>query len=188
MTNNLTMNRCKAMLTKVRGVCLTTLALAGLGLLGSSTADAAELRPADLRCEYLQNPLGIDVLQPRLSWKLESPEQARGASRPPIACWWPIHLKCWPRTREPVGFRQGGYRPILSGCLCRQAVGITHDLLLESEGVACLGRSRGGRGGKGIGMEPAAQWSMGLLKPEDWSAKWISMKPSQWEPPETWIW
>ena len=26
---------------------------------------------ADLRCEYLPDPLGIDVPQPRLSWKLQ---------------------------------------------------------------------------------------------------------------------
>ena len=30
------------------------------------------LSPADLRCEYLVNPLGVDVLKPRLSWKLDS--------------------------------------------------------------------------------------------------------------------
>ena len=48
MTNNITMNNCKAVLTKIRGVCLTTLALAGLGWLGSSTADAADLRPAEV--------------------------------------------------------------------------------------------------------------------------------------------
>ncbi len=48
MTNNLTMNRCKAALTKVRGICLTTLALAGLGWLGSSaSAAAADLRPTE---------------------------------------------------------------------------------------------------------------------------------------------
>jgi alpha-L-rhamnosidase len=34
---------------------------------------------ADLRCEYLENPLGIDVSQPRLSWKLLPAEpKARG--------------------------------------------------------------------------------------------------------------
>ena len=30
------------------------------------------LRPVRLRCEYLANPLGIDVREPRLSWALES--------------------------------------------------------------------------------------------------------------------
>ena len=32
----------------------------------------ADVEPADLRCEYLGNPLGIDTLRPRLSWKLET--------------------------------------------------------------------------------------------------------------------
>ena len=29
------------------------------------------LNPARLQCEYLENPLGIDAAQPRLSWQLE---------------------------------------------------------------------------------------------------------------------
>jgi alpha-L-rhamnosidase len=33
-------------------------------------------QPVELTCEYLQNPLGIDVLQPRLSWKI--PETQAG--------------------------------------------------------------------------------------------------------------
>src|SRR3989304_3046955 len=37
------------------------------------------LSPTDLRCEYLVNPLGIDVVRPRLSWRLESAKpDARG--------------------------------------------------------------------------------------------------------------
>lgn len=31
--------------------------------------------PKDLRCEYLENPLGIDVRQPRFSWVLEHPQR-----------------------------------------------------------------------------------------------------------------
>src|ERR1022692_3882481 len=30
-----------------------------------------------LRCEQLENPLGIDVLRPRLSWKLESNQRGQ---------------------------------------------------------------------------------------------------------------
>lgn len=37
----------------------------------------SDLRPVELRCEYAGNPLGIDIAQPRLSWKLAS--QQRGA-------------------------------------------------------------------------------------------------------------
>ncbi len=39
------------------------------GGLGIEAADL--LPPTDLRCEFLVNPQGIDVTQPRLSWRLE---------------------------------------------------------------------------------------------------------------------
>ncbi|MCK4646812.1 MAG: family 78 glycoside hydrolase catalytic domain, partial [Candidatus Aminicenantes bacterium] len=37
-----------------------------------SEKKATDLEITNLRCEYLKNPLGIDVVQPRLSWVLES--------------------------------------------------------------------------------------------------------------------
>src|SRR5947208_3372143 len=36
--------------------------------------------PANLRCEYLSNPLGIDVSQPRFSWVLEHSERGQSQS------------------------------------------------------------------------------------------------------------
>ena len=36
---------------------------------------AAPLKVYHLTCEHIQNPLGTDQLQPRLSWKLESDER-----------------------------------------------------------------------------------------------------------------
>jgi len=38
----------------------------------ASAVMAAELRPENLRCEYLMNPLGLDAAQPRLSWVINS--------------------------------------------------------------------------------------------------------------------
>ena len=35
-------------------------------------AAAATLNAENLRCEYLKDPLGIDVTQPRLSWELRA--------------------------------------------------------------------------------------------------------------------
>jgi alpha-L-rhamnosidase len=43
---------------------------AALLLFCAPTASAATL--THLRCEYLTNPLGIDVARPRLSWVIES--------------------------------------------------------------------------------------------------------------------
>ena len=37
----------------------------------------ASISATDLRCEHLTNPLGIDVIKPRLSWKLTASERAQ---------------------------------------------------------------------------------------------------------------
>ena len=47
-----------------------------IGLLISSHA-FAQLEAFDLRCEYLKNPEGVDVKNPRLFWKLKSIEQGQ---------------------------------------------------------------------------------------------------------------
>ncbi|UCH64159.1 MAG: family 78 glycoside hydrolase catalytic domain [Fidelibacterota bacterium] len=49
-------------------------------MIGSACVSTAQrLTVTNLRCEYLEVPLGIDVLQPRFSWVLESPK--RGISQ-----------------------------------------------------------------------------------------------------------
>ena len=41
----------------------------------TSPLKSEPIRPDNLRCEYLVNPLGIDVVNPRLSWVLESDQR-----------------------------------------------------------------------------------------------------------------
>jgi alpha-L-rhamnosidase len=36
------------------------------------SGNAQNLSLYDLRCEYLKNPIGIDIRKPRLSWKIQS--------------------------------------------------------------------------------------------------------------------
>jgi hypothetical protein len=43
-----------------------------------SAAAETKASPYDLRCEYLTNPLGIDVETPRFSWKQADPDHVRG--------------------------------------------------------------------------------------------------------------
>jgi alpha-L-rhamnosidase len=38
------------------------------------------LNPHTLRCEYLSDSLGIDILQPRLSWQLSSAQRGQAQS------------------------------------------------------------------------------------------------------------
>lgn len=49
-----------------------------LALLSSSLTGLAEIQSANLRCEYLKDPVGIDVTQPRFSWQLDDTRQSRG--------------------------------------------------------------------------------------------------------------
>ena len=53
---------------KLRIFCLLMLAASVF----SVAAGSGSIAPVNLRCEYLTNPQGIDVGQPRLSWLLES--------------------------------------------------------------------------------------------------------------------
>jgi len=60
----------------MRTFCLATvLALTSLAPVCSRAAAADSLIPTGLRVEYRVNPLGIDVVHPRLSWVLESDER-----------------------------------------------------------------------------------------------------------------
>jgi len=54
---------------------LASLIFAALLFAPLASLHAAEV--ANLRCEYLTNPLGIDVAKPRLSWVMESGERGQ---------------------------------------------------------------------------------------------------------------
>ena len=133
-------------------------------------ADSA-LAPADLRCEYTRNPLGVDTLKPRLSWKLETSAPA------------------------PRGQKQSAYRLLVASSLeiLRQNQGDLWDsgrvASDQSQQVAYEGNPLHSAqqlfwkvqvwdqaGGASRWSDPA-QWTMGLLKPEDWRAQWITAEP-----------
>ena len=52
---------------------LTTITLAALLLAPLAALHAADA--VNLRCEYLDNPLGIDVEKPQLSWVIEAEDE-----------------------------------------------------------------------------------------------------------------
>ncbi len=55
------------------------LAILSLTVFFTGATEAAGLNPVALRCEYRVNPLGIDEAQPRLTWRVESESDERGA-------------------------------------------------------------------------------------------------------------
>jgi alpha-L-rhamnosidase len=138
--------------------------LLGAGLaLGVSTA-AGSVTVEKLRCEYLDNPLGIDTPQPRLSWVLESTER---------------------------GQKQTAYQVLVasSEALLKANTGdlwdtgtVTSDQTLHVvyTGKAlpscqrCYWKVRGwDKDSKASAYSQPAFWEMGLLSPQDWQGQWI---------------
>ncbi len=58
---------------------IVLLTSAGSSVYGQTNPASSAEAPIDLRCEYLKNPLRIDVLRPRFSWVLR--DQARGEAQ-----------------------------------------------------------------------------------------------------------
>jgi len=119
----------------------------------------------ELRCEYLVDPLGLDMQHPQLSWRLES---------------------------EMNGQKQTAYRVLVSSSSEKldQGVGDLWDsgrvASEKSRHIAYSGRplrSRSGcfwramvwdKDGNPSEWSPSARWTTGLLTPDEWSAEWIA--------------
>lgn len=127
----------------------------------------SDLRVTRLRCEYLVDPLGMDETAPRLSWCLESPR--RGARQTAYR----IRVAStaaglaageadrWDSGRvesETTAHVVYDGAPLRSRQTCHWAVEVTD----ETGVVTC--------------SDPAF-WTMGLLAPDDWSARWIAADP-----------
>ena len=134
-------------------------------LLWAALLASPGVTPASLRCEYRVNPQGVDVLQPRLSWTLESPERGQSQSAYQIlvassrAALDAGQADQWDSgkvaSHESVGIAYGG-KPLSSHLRCYWKVRTWDQNGAPSE------------------WSPVASWSMGILRPEDWQATWIA--------------
>jgi alpha-L-rhamnosidase len=123
------------------------------------------LTPTNLRCEYLTNPLGIDVVNPRLSWVLESDQRSQ---------------------------RQSAFRILVASTLgdldkdhgilwdsgrveSRQSAHVTYAGSRLQSGRRCWWKVRvWDQDGESSPWSEPASWQMGLLDQSDWHAGWIS--------------
>jgi len=147
----------------------TTIAflLAALSLAGSTAFAAdAPAKVADLRCEYLINPQGIDEARPRLSWQMEA--AARGqrqtayqvivASSPDLLA--SDRGDDWDSGKVPTD----------------QSINIEYAGAPLATGARCYWKVRDwDMDGQPTPWSEPANWSMGLLNSDDWKAGWIGL-------------
>ena len=118
----------------------------------------------ELRCEHLENPQGIDAAQPRLSWMLESGER---------------------------GVKQTAYQILVASSEAKLKSGaadlwdgsrVASDMsvLLPYAGKPLASRQEcfwkvrvWDANGKVSAWSKPAWWTMGILNPSEWRAKWI---------------
>ena len=144
-------------------------ALLGLALLlPASLVSAASHRPVALRCEYRINPEGIDEVQPRLTWRVESKERGQKQTA------YQILVASSPAL---LGKNQGDRwdsGKVISGKTVNLAY--AGESLVSRE-QCCWKVCVWDKDGKPAWSEPAS-WTMGLLQPGDWSADYISYRDS----------
>jgi len=144
------------------------LAVLGTATAGRGAAGGSEkgLTPADLRCEFLHDPV-IDEPAPRLSWRVESPArgQRQTAYRVLVAS-----------SREKLDREQADLWD--SGKVnSAETVAVAYHGAPLTSRARCFWKVRVfGREGKASEWSAPATWSMALLRPEDWQAQWISYR------------
>lgn len=132
----------------------------------SSAQPLAALEPQRLRCEYLDNPIGIDVAKPRLSWQVASDRNAESQSA------YRVLVASTPEQLDAnVGDRWDSRKVQSDQTLFVEYAG---DPLASRQ--ACHWKVQvWDNDGNSTWSDPAS-WSMGLLNEDDWSADYISFR------------
>jgi alpha-L-rhamnosidase len=117
-----------------------------------------------LRCEYLVEPLGIDVTRPRLSWIMNSTRRGERQTSYQILV---------ASAQQALEKNQGDLWD--SGkVVSDETAQIAYEGISLASRQSCWWKVRiWDRDGIPTEWSSVAYWQMGLLRPDDWSAKWI---------------
>jgi alpha-L-rhamnosidase len=138
--------------------------LSALALFAGFACAGAGATIDDLRCEWLANPLGMDIRQPSLSWNIRSTQRGWrqsayeifAASNESLLAAGKADL--WDSGKVPgdetIGISYAG-QPLASRQRCFWKVRVW-----DADGNSV--------------DSAAGHWEMGLLQPQDWQAKWIA--------------
>jgi alpha-L-rhamnosidase len=153
-----------------------------LMLMALSIGEVAFASPAHLRCEYLENPLGIDQAAPRLSWQSDNIERNWEQSAYQILV-----------ANDLDALNDGRANVWDSGKVASsQSVGVVYaGPKLEPQKRYYWKVRVWDLHGQVSESREIAWWEMGLLSAGDWKAQWVA-----WQNPESeadrssvrWIW
>lgn len=129
-------------------------------------ASTASISPGSLTCEYLVNPVGLDVAQPRFSWKLTATNpDARGQRQ---AAYQVAVASSEPALNRKPDLWDSGWVESDQSQLISYSGQPLHPNLV------CLWRVRvKDERGRASDWSPVARWCVGLMSAADWSATWI---------------
>ena len=126
----------------------------------------------NLRCEYRENPLGIDVEKPRLSWIMRD-EDWRTAARGQKQTAYQILVA----SSEELLKKDKGDRWDSGKRVSDQSIQVEYaGKPLGSRQRCCWKVRVWDKDGKPSPWSQPARWTMGLLRPDDWRCKWITMQ------------
>jgi alpha-L-rhamnosidase len=126
------------------------------------------LLPERLRCEYLVNPLGLDVRRPRLSWELRSPERGQRQTA--------YQLQVAP-SREELA-KDADHLWDTGQVLSDATLHIPYEGPALTSGTSYFWRVRvWDRDDRVSPWSPVAYWTTGPLEASDWQAAWIEAPP-----------
>ena len=145
---------------------LLAVTIVALGCLCSNVSAAANIKITDLRCDYLENPLGIDEVKPRLSWGLES--ELRGQKQ---SAYHLLVASSPEKLKKYIGDLWDTHK-----VQSDQSINVVYKGKQLTSRQQCFWKVMvWDKNGKRSSWSKPNQWSMGLLEPNDWSAKWIGM-------------
>ena len=124
----------------------------------------ADFEITDLRCEYLMNPVGLDVIAPRLSWKMHTTRKGAMQSS--------YHIMA--ATSEELLQKETPDLWDTKMTLSDQSIQLSYSGKPLRSGMKVFWRVqiRDERHYTSPWSETAS-WEMGLLSKEDWKADWI---------------
>jgi alpha-L-rhamnosidase len=128
----------------------------------------AGIRPVRLRCEYQENPLGVDATTPRLSWQLDL---VHPGDRGQVQTAYQILVS---NTEEALAANSGDMWD-------SEKVSSDQSILVPYAGKPLLSRRKyfwkvrvWDKNRLETAWSAPSTWSMGLLDPSDWQGQWIS--------------